>query len=341
MTKRFLPMLSLLLTATLLTGCGGDARDAETSQEGDAALTGAVQIDGSSTVFPVSEAVAEEFQRAHPRARVTVGQSGTGGGFERFCAGETDVSDASREITAEEAAACAEAGIDFVELPVAVDGLSVVTHPSNDFVDCLTIEELRRVWQPDSGVETWRDIRSEWPAEEIELFGPGTDSGTFDYFTEAVVGEAKASRPDFQASEDDNILVQGVSGDDQSLGYFGYAYYAENQERLKLIAVDAGEGCVQPSDATIEAGEYPLARPLFIYVSLGSLDEPTVREFVAFYMESASELVPATGYHPLSGEEYQESLELLRRRGADGAPSGEAAGEDGVPGGAAADALDR
>lgn len=324
MTKRFLPAFSLLLSVTFLAACGGDAGDGEMSEEGDATLTGAVQIDGSSTVFPVSEAAAEEFQRAHPRARVTVGQSGTGGGFQRFCAGETDISDASREITEAEAAACAEAGIDFVELPVAVDGLSVVTHPSNDFVDCLTIEELRRVWEPNSEVETWRDIRSEWPAEEIELFGPGTDSGTFDYFTETVVGEAKASRPDFQASEDDNILVQGVSGDEESLGYFGYAYYAENQERLKLIAVDAGDGCVQPSDAAIEAGEYPLARPLYIYVSLGALDEPTVREFVTFYMESAPELVPATGYHPLTEDRYRQNLEMLSGGGGMEEPSGAA-----------------
>jgi len=341
MTKRFLPTFSLLLSATFLAACGGDAGDGETSREGDAALTGAVQIDGSSTVFPVSEAVAEEFQRAHPQARVTVGQSGTGGGFQRFCGGEIDISDASREITEEEAAACAEAGIDFVELPVAVDGLSVVTHPSNDFVDCLTTEELRRIWQPDSEVETWRDIRSEWPAEEIELFGPGTDSGTFDYFTEAVVGEAKASRPDFQASEDDNILVQGVSGDEASLGYFGYAYYAENQERLKLIAVDAGDGCVQPSDAAIEAGEYPLARPLYIYVNLGALDDPTVGEFVTFYMESAPELVPATGYHPLTADRYQENLGMLSGGGGIEAPSAAAAGEGDQADTAAVDGLDR
>jgi phosphate transport system substrate-binding protein len=307
--KPFSLALLVLLTA-LLASCGGDAQngDAQAPSEG---VSGEVIIDGSSTVYPVSEAAAEEFQIQNPQARVTVGQSGSGGGFKRFCAGETDISDASRPIDEGEIETCAAAGIDWVELTVAWDGLSVVTNPANDFLQCLTMDELARVWEPNSQVTTWRDVRTEWPAEEIELYGPGTDSGTFDYFTEHVVGETGASRADFQASEDDNILVQGVAGDRNSLGYFGYAYFVENQERLKLVGVDAGEGCVQPNDATIESGEYPLARPLFIYVSMASLEEPAVRSFVEFYMRSATELVQPTGYHALPESRYQENLELI------------------------------
>jgi phosphate transport system substrate-binding protein len=231
------------LTVALLAACGGDAGDA-----GSSALTGAVSIDGSSTVFPIAEAVAEEFQIANPDVRVTVGFSGSGGGFKRFCAGETDVSDASRPINEQETATCAAAGIDFTEVTVAWDGLSVIVNPANDFVTCLTTQELRRIWEPGSTVSTWSDVRPEWPDEEINLYGPGTDSGTFDYFTETINGESGASRPDFQASEDDNILVQGVAGDEYALGYFGYAYYVENSDRLKLVQVDGGTGCVAPSD---------------------------------------------------------------------------------------------
>jgi len=266
-------------------------------------------LDGSSTVFPIAEAVAEEFQIANPEVRVTVGFSGTGGGFERFCAGETDISNASRPIDSEEAEACAAAGIEFTEIPVAWDGLSVIVNPANDFVTCLTVAELRRVWEPGSVVRTWRDVRPEWPAENIRLYGPGTDSGTFDYFTETVNGETGASRPDYQASEDDNILVQGVAGDRYSLGYFGYAYYTESADRLKLVEVDGGSGCVAPSDATIADGTYaPLSRPIYMYVKHAALARPEVNAFVTFLLTEAGELVPSTGYHPLSAQEYTDAL---------------------------------
>jgi phosphate transport system substrate-binding protein len=273
-----------------------------------------VTLDGSSTVFPIAEAVAEEFQIANPNVRVTVGFSGTGGGFERFCAGETDFSNASRPIDAEESAACAAAGIEFTEIPVAWDGLSVVANTANDFVTCLTVAELRRVWEPNSAVRTWRDVRPTWPAEEIRLYGPGTDSGTFDYFTEAIIGETGASRPDFQASEDDNILVQGVAGDRYSLGYFGYAYYTESADRLKLVEVDGGSGCVAPSDATIADGTYaPLSRPIFVYVKHAALARPEVNAFATFLLTEASALVPSTGYHPLSDAEYADALARVSR----------------------------
>ena len=299
---------SLFSALLLLAACGGDAGD------DSATLGGSVQIDGSSTVFPVAEAVAEEFQILHPDVRVTVGVSGSGGGFERFCNDEIDLANASREIREGEIEECREAGIDFTELSVAWDGLSVVVNPENDFVECLTTEELRRIWEPESGVSTWSDVRPEWPDEEIRLYGPGTDSGTFDYFTEAIVGEGGASRADFQASEDDNILVQGVAGDRYALGYFGYAYYIENQDRLKLVAIDDGPGCVAPSEQTIEDRTYtPLARPLFVYVKHSSLERPEVREYVEFMLEEAAELVPPTGYHPLSAAQYQESLSTVRQ----------------------------
>jgi phosphate transport system substrate-binding protein len=279
---------------------------------GGGSLAGAVAIDGSSTVFPISEAVAEEFQIENADVRVTVGFSGSGGGFKRFCAGETDISDASRPINDDERATCAAAGIEFTEVPVAWDGLSVIVNPANDFVSCLTTAELRRIWEPGSTVTTWSDVRPSWPAEPIRLYGPGTDSGTFDYFTETINGESGASRPDFQASEDDNILVQGIAGDEFALGYFGYAYYAENSDRLKLVEVDGGDGCVAPSDATIEDGSYaPLARPLFIYVKHASLLRPEVLAFVRFYLENAPTLVPSTGYHALSADEYAEDLRVM------------------------------
>ena len=300
-----------LLVAFLLAACAGDDAGSASGDPGGEALSGSIAIDGSSTVFPISEAVGEEFQLAYPETRVTVGLSGTGGGFQRFCGGEIAVSDASRPITEQERQACATAGIEHLELPVAFDGLSVVVNPGNDFLECLTMEELRRVWEPDSAVRRWSDLRPAFPATEIQLYGPGTDSGTFDYFTEAVVGESGASRTDYQASEDDNVLVQGVSGDPGALGYFGFAYWFENQDRLRLVAVDGGEGCVLPSDETIEDGSYPLARPLLIYVNRARLAEPVVREFVRFYMENAPVLVPETGYHPLPAEQYQQNLGAL------------------------------
>lgn len=295
-----------VLLAVVLTACGG-------GDGGTSTVSGTVEIDGSSTVFPIQEAVAEEFQIANPDVRVTVGFSGSGGGFKRFCNNETDISDASRPINQTEVDTCAAAGIEYTPVTVGWDGLSVMVNPANDFVTCLTTDELKRIWEPGSTVRTWADVRAGWPSETIRLYGPGTDSGTFDYFTEEINGEAGASRPDYQASEDDNILVQGIAGDQYALGYFGYAYYVENSDRLNLVQVDGGAGCVAPSDETIQDGTYaPLSRPLFIYVKHASLMRPEVLAYVSFLLEQASVLVPPTGYHALSDQEYSASLAMIQ-----------------------------
>lgn len=301
--------LGTLTSALLIAACGGGEPGADSAGE---TLAGEVLIDGSSTVFPIAEAIAEEFQINHPRVRVSVGFSGSGGGFERFCNDELDLTNASRPIKDSEREACASAGIEFTELPVAWDGLSVIVNPANEFVQCLTVAELNRVWAPDTRVTTWRDVRAEWPDEEIDLYGPGTDSGTFDYFTETVNGESGASRADYQASEDDNILVQGVAGDQYALGYLGYAYFVENSDKLKIVAIDGGNGCVAPADETIADGSYsPLSRPLFIYVKHSALDRPEVKAYVEFLVENAQDVVPATGYHALTPEEYAEDMAKL------------------------------
>lgn len=294
------------------SGCGGSAAEDE--------LSGAVQIDGSSTVYPITEAVAEEFMIANGRARVTVGVSGTGGGFSKFLRGETDINDASRVIKSSEMELAEEEGIDFMELPVAYDGLVVVVHPDNDWAECLTVDELRAIWGPGSQVNNWSEVRPGFPDRELALYGPGTDSGTYDYFTEAVGGESGASRSDFTASEDDNVLVQGIAGDPHALGFFGIAYYEENSERLKLLAVDDGDpdngaGCVLPSPATVENGTYaPLSRGLFIYVRPASAEKEIVREFVRFYLTRAGEMAGEVGYVPLTDEEYGLALERFERR---------------------------
>ncbi|MDP2469710.1 MAG: PstS family phosphate ABC transporter substrate-binding protein [Candidatus Palauibacterales bacterium] len=300
LTRTLLALAPLLLAA----GCGGGEGEADTM-----ALSGMVAIDGSSTVFPISEAMAEEFQIANPGVRVTVGISGTGGGFKKFCAGETDISDASRPIKPSEIEACAANGIEPMEIPVAWDGLTVVRNPSNDWAVCMTVDELARLWQPGSTVQRWSQIRPDWPDEEIVLYGPDTDSGTFDYFTEAIVGQEDASRDDYTASADDNVLVVGVEGDAGSLGYFGFAYYEESSDRLGAVAVDSGSGCVLPSRETIEDGTYsPLSRPMFIYVKPEALAKPQVRAFVKFYLDNAATLVPEVGYVPLAADRYEESL---------------------------------
>src|SRR5574341_1465128 len=254
-----------------------------------------IQIDGSSTVFPITEAVAEEFQKTKKGAvKVTVGIAGTGGGFKKFCRGETDVSDASRPILKQEMDACKGAGIQYIEIPVAYDALTVMVNPKNDWVKALTVPDLKKIWEPaaQGKVTNWNQVRSEWPNAPLKLFGPGDDSGTFDYFTEAIVGKAKSSRGDFTASEDDNVLVQGIANDRNSLGYFGFAYYIENQKKLKAVSIDAGKGSVAPSARTVEDGTYqPLSRPIFIYVSKKSLDKPAVREYVEFYPEAITSKV--------------------------------------------------
>jgi phosphate transport system substrate-binding protein len=296
----------LLVAAAVAAACGGGeegggATPTESGATRPPSVSGSVTVDGSSTVFPITEAVAEEFRRVEGGVRVTVGISGTGGGFEKFCNGETDISDASRPIKQSEIEACADNGIEFIELPVAFDGLAVVVNPQNDWVDCLTVDELKKMWEPaaQSTVTRWNQIRESFPDEPLVLFGAGTDSGTFDYFTEAIVGEAGASRGDYTATEDDNVTVQGVAGTKNALGYFGLAYFEENAGRLKLVAIDGGDGCVLPSEETVNNGTYkPLSRPLFIYVRADKADDPAVRAFVDFYLsdDAMKGLVPEVGY---------------------------------------------
>ena len=268
-----------------------------------------VKVDGSSTVFPITEAVAEEFQKeTRGVVRVTVGISGTGGGFKKFCRGETDVQDASRPISQSEMEACRATGIQYYELPIAFDALTIAVSPQATWVDAITIAELKQIWDPSSQgrVVTWNQVRSSWPSIPLKLFGAGSDSGTFDYFTEAVVGKAKASRGDYTASEDDNTLVQGIANDKQALGYIPYAYYEPNKKRLKAVAVDGGHGPVLPSRETVENGAYqPLSRPMFIYVNAKSASKPEVKRFVEFYVAQAPTLVPQVKYVPLPREAYE------------------------------------
>jgi phosphate transport system substrate-binding protein len=280
--------------ALVAAGCGGS--------DGDGGDSAAVSVDGSSTVFPVMQAVGEEF-RAIDGIDSTVGTSGTGGGFDKFCRGETDISNASRPIKDEEIAACADADIEYVELEVALDGLSVVVNPENDWVDCLTLEQLATIWGPDSTVKNWNEVDPSFPDRELPLYGPGTDSGTFDYFTEAVNGEEGASRTKYTASEDDNVLVQGVAGDEGALGYFGYGYVVENEDKVRPIEVDGGDGCVAPTSETIGDGSYaPLSRPLFIYVARDSLDRAEVVDFVDFALANVAELAEDVGFIGLPAE---------------------------------------
>ena len=289
--------VGLMLAA--LGGCGS-----RQSIPGDAnQVTGTVKVDGSSTVYPITEAVAEELRSVHPDIQVTVGISGTGGGMKKFTAGEIDICDASRAIKQKEADKCAAKGVEFIELEVAYDGLAVVINPENDWCDCLTVEQLRELWRPESAVKKWSDLNPAWPQEEIRLYGPGTDSGTFDYFTKAIVGEEKASRADYTASEDDNVLVTGVMNSRYALGYFGYAYYSENKDKLKLLAVNGGDGCTTPSMETVRSLTYkPLSRPLFIYVRTESLEQPAVINFVKFYLKTADQLATEVGYVPVSDQ---------------------------------------
>jgi phosphate transport system substrate-binding protein len=291
-----------LALALLGAACGGGADTGGANQ-----LSGRIVADGSSTVFPIAQAVAEEFNRENSGVRISVGTSGTGGGFEKFCAGETDISDASRPIDPEEEQICQQNGIEHVELQVAVDGLSVMVNPQNDFVQCLTVEELKKIWEPNSKVESWNQVRPEFPNQPIALYGPGTDSGTFDYFTDEIVGEEGASRSDYTASEDDNVLVQGIAGDTNALGYFGFAYFTQNTDKLKAISVDDGNGCVAPNEQTITSGRYsPLSRPLFIYVKKQSATRPEVGAFVDFFLQVGNELNREVGYIPVPQQTLAE-----------------------------------
>jgi phosphate transport system substrate-binding protein len=302
---RVLPLISALLLAL-----GGAVSSAAWAQA-------MVRIDGSSTVYPITEAVAEDFQKANRAIRVTVGISGTGGGFKKFCRGEIDIADASRPILKQEMAACKAAGIQFIELPVAYDALTVVINPANHWAKTMTLAQLKAVWEPAARdrVRTWKDVNPAWPATPLKLYGPGSDSGTFDYFTDAIVGKTKSSRGDYTASEDDNVLVQGVARDKGALGYFGFAYYLENQQRLTAVAVDSGKGGVLPTPETVEKGSYaPLSRPVFIYVNAQSAERAEVQAFVEYYLKQAPVLVREVRYIPLPKKAYDTALQHLKRK---------------------------
>ncbi|OKH11523.1 PstS family phosphate ABC transporter substrate-binding protein [[Limnothrix rosea] IAM M-220] len=321
--------LSSLALITMLGACAGEQTTApeegaetteETTEESASRLEGSVAIDGSSTVFPITEAMAEEFQKANPDVRITVGVSGTGGGFKKFCAGETDITNASRPIKGSEIELCEEGGVEYIEVPVAYDAISVVANPENDWAMCLTTAELNKVWAPEGEgtIDNWSQVRDGFPDQPLTLYGPGTDSGTFDYFTDAINGDEGLSRGDYTASEDDNVVVQGVAQDTGALGYFGLAYFEENADRLRAVEIDDedpanGEGCVAPSVATVDDTTYqPLARPVFIYVNPAALEKPEVAAFVDFYMsEDNGSLVSEVGYVAMSSEIYEKAMGRL------------------------------
>ncbi len=289
--RSMFPLVLATAALAVLSACDGAGASVGTGLDGD------VLVDGSSTVLRISEAVAEEFRFVESGVNVTVGSSGTGGGFEKFCRNETDVNDASRPIQAEEVLLAKESGVEFLELPIAYDGIAVVVNRANTFVDTVTVGQLKKVWQSGSTVKTWRDVDPTWPDREIKLFAPGVDSGTFDYFTETVNGAPGNCRDEFTASEDDHFLVQGVAGDADAFGFFGFAYYADNRDKLKLVPVEGEAGAVLPSAETIADGSYaPLSRPLFIYVRQSSLENPQVIRFVEFYLDHVAKLAAEVGY---------------------------------------------
>ena len=304
----------LVVFAMIFTSCGTKSGENNNDKGSNEKLTGEIKVDGSSTVYPITEAVAEEFRAEQPDVKVTVGVSGTGGGFKKFSRGETDINNASRPIKEEEAANAKENNLDYIELKVAFDGLVVVVNKEKTWVNDITVDELKKMWEPDAQgkVMKWNQIRKEWPAEEFHLYGPGVASGTYDYFTEAVVGKSGASRGDYTASEDDNVLVQGISGDKNGIGFFGLAYYEENKELLKLVGVEGGSGVVLPSVTTVKDGTYaPLSRPVFIYVTDAAAKKAPVKAFVEFYLSNAEALVQDVGYIPLTTEEYKKQQEAF------------------------------
>jgi len=302
-----LKFLIILLLATFVSTV--NATDAFAKS-----LRGTVKIDGSSTVFPVTEAVAEEFGHKHPRVRVTVGVSGTGGGFKKFSAGEIDINDASRTIKKIEIELAEKNGVSYLELPIAYDGISVVINPENTWVDFLSVAELKKIWQPGSTVLTWKDVRSSWPDRKIRLYGPGTDSGTFDYFTKAINGKSHTSRSDYTKSADPNVLVQGVAGDRDALAYFGFAYYFENKKLINVVPIKNDSSPVAPSATSINDGSYsPLSRPIFIYVRKSALKRPEVFEFVKFYLENAPVLSKEVGYVALPKTQYEDGLKQINQ----------------------------
>jgi phosphate transport system substrate-binding protein len=297
----------------LVAGCSGPTSSSSTEGAG-AALSGNVRIDGSSTVFPISQAIAEAFGEEHPDVRVPVSQNGTSAGMGKFLKKENDICDASRAITDAEKQIAKDAGIEYIELTVAYDGLAIVVNPQNTWCDAITVGELKAMWRPeaDGEVTRWSQVNEAWPDEPLKLFGPGTASGTFEYFTEAICGEKKASRADYTRSENDNMLVRGVEGEKGALGYFGYAYYAQNKDKLKLVAVDGGQGPVLPSTETVLDGTYaPLSRPLYLYVNLESLKRPEVQTFLKFYLEHAGEMAEEVGYVAVKQDDADKDKETL------------------------------
>lgn len=295
-----------LWPAVLLAACGGD------TDGGAGALSGTVTSDGSSTVAPITQAMGDEFSTQTGGAvSVTVAISGTTGGFTRFCAGEIAIANASRPITPAERDECLVANVMFVEMPVALDAVAVIANPANDFAECLTFDELKRIWQSGSQVRSWSDVRASFPAEPIQLHGPDTNSGTFDWFTERVVGAVGDGRSNYQASDDDDLIVDGVAGDTRALGFVGLGYYSANRDRLKVLGVDAGQGCVTPTEQNVRSGRYPLTRPLFIYVNEADLRRPATAEFVRYYTLFAPEVLPQIGYVPLDPSEYEANLARL------------------------------
>jgi phosphate transport system substrate-binding protein len=326
MSKQPLSYVVLALAVALAPACSKRRRAAESapgaSATGEAAEGGGIiAIDGSSTVYPITEAVAEEF-RAENDARVTIGVSGTGGGFKKFCTGETAITGASRPIKPTEVEMCAKSSIDYVELPVAYDGLAIAVHKDNDWAQHITVEELKKLWQPEAQgkVTKWNQVRTDWPDKEIRLFGAGVDSGTYDYFTKAIVGKEHASRGDFTSSEDDNVLVQGIAGDKGALGFFGYAYYSQNADKLKAVPVDDGDaangdGPISPSAETVANGTYqPLSRPIFIYVTQTAAKRPEVQAFIDFYLDEAASLVDEVGYIALPASAYELAKQRFAKR---------------------------
>jgi phosphate transport system substrate-binding protein len=302
----------LLVVMVVAAACGDDDESpAGPGTTGGDQLSGTINVDGSSTVAPLTEAAAELFREDYPDVQVTVGTSGTGGGFEKFCAGETDISDASRPIKPDEATegvACKANGIEYDELTIANDGLAVVVNKDNTWAKCLTVEQLKAIWEPDSTVSNWNQVDSSYPDEELKLYGPGTDSGTFDYFTDAINGEEGASRTDYSPSEDDNVTIQGVSGTKGGLGYFGLSYYEQNTDKLNIVQVNGGDGCVEPTTETVQDGSYtPLSRPLFIYPKAESLQRPEVLAFVKFYVENSADIAEAALFVPMTEEQRTEA----------------------------------
>jgi phosphate transport system substrate-binding protein len=317
-----LPVLAVLLLAVAVAGCGRDAGGSAAASGGTGEttsgeqLSGKIQADGSSTVGPLTTAAAELFREAQPDVNITVGTSGTGGGFERFCVGETDISNASRPIKDDEPSegpACETNGIAYTEFQVAVDALTVVVNTENEWAECLTVEQLNAIWEPKSEIKNWQDVPGgDYPDQVMSLAGAGTDSGTFDYFTDAINGEEGASRSDYTATEDDNVTVRAVQGDKGALGYFGFSYFEENQDTLKVVAVDGGEGCVEPSAEAAQDGSYtPLSRPLFVYVKNESLAKPEVQEFLRFYFENLSTITEQARFISMPDEQVQEQQDKL------------------------------